>query len=129
MCCENDRDCAKTFCHNMIKICSLLSRLWPPVAEDFEQLWGEHDIAIFAPLCVSKIYVAMAARRQWERTVAPVGGNITFAYESSERSQESDEPWIGMPGLRRDVIWQIAERECFRFHFQVVPCMLTPAAW
>jgi hypothetical protein len=24
-----------------------------------------------------------------------------------------------MPGLRRDVIWQIAERECFRFHFQV----------
>ena len=103
-----------------MKICSLLIRLWPPVAEDFEQLWGEHDIAIFfAPLCVSKIYVAMAARRQWERTLAPVGGNITFAYESSGRSQESDEPWIGMPGLRRDVIWQIAERECFRFHFQV----------
>jgi len=51
--------------------------------------------------------------------VAPVGGNITFAYESSERSQESDEPRIGMPGLRHDVIWQIAERECFRFHFQV----------
>src|SRR6266403_5624527 len=73
----------------------------------------------FAPLCVAKIYVAMAARRQWERTVAPVGGNITFAYESPERSQESDEPRIGMPGLRRDVIWQIAERECFRFHFQV----------
>jgi hypothetical protein len=24
-----------------------------------------------------------------------------------------------VPGLRRDVIWQIAERECFRFHFQV----------
>src|SRR6478752_4724920 len=22
---------------------------WPPVAEHFEQLWGEHDIAIFAP--------------------------------------------------------------------------------
>jgi hypothetical protein len=61
----------------------------------------------------------MAARWQWERTVAPFGGNITFAYESSERSQESDEPWIGMPGLRRDVIWQIAERESFRFHFQV----------
>jgi len=73
----------------------------------------------FAPLCVAKIYVAMAATRQWERTVAPVGGNITFAYRSSERSQESDEPRIGMPGLRRDVIWQIAERECFRFHFQV----------
>ena len=61
----------------------------------------------------------MAARRQLERTVAPVGGNITFAYESSERPQESDKPRIGMPGLRRDVIWQIAERECFRFHFQV----------
>jgi hypothetical protein len=61
----------------------------------------------------------MAARQQSERTVAPVGRNITFAYESSERSQESDEPRIGMPGLRRDVIWQIAERECFRFHFQV----------
>jgi hypothetical protein len=73
----------------------------------------------FLPLCVGEIYVALAARRQSERTVAPVGGNITFAYESSERSQESDEPWIGMPGLRRDVIWQIAERECFRFHFQV----------
>ena len=51
--------------------------------------------------------------------MATVGGNITFAYESSERSQESDEPRIGMPGFRRDVIWQIAERECFRFHFQV----------
>ncbi len=53
--------------------------------------------------------------------MAPVGGNITFAYESSERSQESDEPRIGMPGLRRDVIWQTAERERFRFrfHFQV----------
>src|SRR6266481_1098868 len=73
----------------------------------------------FAPLCVAKIYVAVTARRQWKRTVAPVGDNITFAYESSERSQESDEPRIGMPGLRRDVIWQIAERECFRFHFQV----------
>jgi hypothetical protein len=24
-----------------------------------------------------------------------------------------------MPGLGRDVVWQIAERECFRFHFQV----------
>jgi hypothetical protein len=34
----------------------------------------------------------MAARRQLERTVAPVSGNITFAYESSERSQESDNP-------------------------------------
>ena len=51
--------------------------------------------------------------------MAPVGGNITFACESSERSQESDEPRIGMPWLRRDVIWQITERECFRFHFQV----------
>ena len=73
----------------------------------------------FLPLCVGEIYVALAARRQSERKVAPVGGNITFAYDSSERSQESDEPRIGMPGLRRDVIWQIAERECFRFHFQV----------
>ena len=91
----------------------------PPVAQDFEELWGEHDIAIFGTLCVAKIYVAMAATRQSERTVAPVGGNITFAYESSERFQESDEPRIGMPGLGRDVIWQIAERECFRFHFQV----------
>jgi hypothetical protein len=24
-----------------------------------------------------------------------------------------------MPGLGRDVVWQIAERECFRLHFQV----------
>jgi hypothetical protein len=35
---------------------------WPPVAEHFEQLWGEHDIAIFAPLCVAKIYVAMVSQ-------------------------------------------------------------------
>ena len=34
-------------------------------------------------LCVGKIYVAMAARRQSERTVAPIGGNITFAHGSS----------------------------------------------
>src|SRR5260370_10774547 len=66
----------------------------PPVAQDFEELWGEHDIAIFLSLCVGRIYVAMAARRQSERTVAPVGGNITFAYESLERSQQSDEPRI-----------------------------------
>jgi hypothetical protein len=73
----------------------------------------------FLPLCVGEIYVAVAPRRQSERTVAPVGGNITFAYESSERFEESDEPRIGMPGFRRDVIWQIAEREGLRFHFQV----------
>ena len=24
-----------------------------------------------------------------------------------------------MPGLGRDVVWQIAERECFRLHLQV----------
>src|SRR5271166_5277481 len=60
---------------------------WPPGAQDFEELWGEHDIAIFLSLCVGEIYVALAARRQSERTVAPVGGNITFAYESSERSR------------------------------------------
>ena len=48
-----------------------------------------------------------------------MGGNMTFAHESSERFQESDEPRIRMPGFRRDLIWQIAERERFRFHFQV----------
>ena len=56
-------------------------------------------LTTFLPLCVGEIYVAMAARRQWERTVAPVGGNITFAYESSERSQESDEPGSECQGL------------------------------
>ena len=56
----------------------------PPVAQDFEQLRREHDIAILLPLCVGENYVAMAARRQWERTVAPFGGNITFACGSSE---------------------------------------------
>jgi hypothetical protein len=35
---------------------------WPPVAEDFEQLLGEHDIAIFLPLCVGEIYVAMVSQ-------------------------------------------------------------------
>jgi hypothetical protein len=65
----------------------------------------------FLPLCVGRIYVATAARGQSERTAAPVGGNITFANEPPERSLESDEPRIGMPGLRRDLIWQIAERE------------------
>jgi hypothetical protein len=35
-------------------------------------------------LCVGENYVAMAARRQWERTVAPFGGNITFACGSLE---------------------------------------------
>src|SRR6202011_483409 len=81
----------------------------PPVAQDFQQLCREHDIAILLALCVGKNYVAMAARRQWERTVAPFGGNITFACGSSELSQESDKPRIGMPGLGRDVVWQIAE--------------------
>ena len=83
------------------------------------QKWGEMLSTTFLSLCVGEIYVAMAAGRQSERTVAPVGGNITFAYESSERSQESDEPRSECRGLRRDVIWQIAEHECFRFHFQV----------
>src|SRR4029077_2906551 len=32
---------------------------WPPVAEHLEQLWGEHDIAIFAPLCCLPTYVAL----------------------------------------------------------------------
>jgi hypothetical protein len=35
---------------------------WPPVAEYFEQLWGKHDIAIFAPLCVGENYVAMVSQ-------------------------------------------------------------------
>src|SRR5260370_1107050 len=91
-----------------------------PTQHKFHQhIRAEMLCTTFLPLCVGEIYVALAARRQSERTVAPVGGNITFAYESSERSQESDEARIGMPGLGRDVIWQIAERECFRFHFQV----------
>jgi len=33
----------------------------PPGAQDFEELWGEHDIAIFLSLCVGEIYVAMAS--------------------------------------------------------------------
>jgi hypothetical protein len=49
----------------------------------------------------------------------PVGGNIIFAFGYSERSQESDESRIGMPTFCGHFIWQIAERECFRFHFQV----------
>src|SRR5216683_1589761 len=83
------------------------SRL-PPLAQQIEHLRRQHDIAVLAALCVGKIYVAMAAKRQSERTVPPVGGNITFAYESSERSYESDEPRIGMPRFRCHVIWQIA---------------------
>ena len=38
----------------------------------------KQDIAVFGILCVGKNYVAMAARRQWDRTVAPFGGDITF---------------------------------------------------
>jgi len=34
----------------------------PPVAQDFEELWGEHDIAIFLSLCVGEIYVAMVSQ-------------------------------------------------------------------
>jgi hypothetical protein len=34
----------------------------PPVAQDFEELWGEHDIAIFGTLCVGEIYVAMVSQ-------------------------------------------------------------------
>src|SRR6516225_6634296 len=64
----------------------------PPVAQSLQQPCGKHHISTHPPLCVGKIYVAMAARRQSERTVAPVGGNITFAYGSSERSQESESP-------------------------------------
>jgi hypothetical protein len=44
----------------------------------------EGDLAFFFALCVGENYLAMAARRQWERTVAPFGGNITFACGSSE---------------------------------------------
>jgi hypothetical protein len=48
-----------------------------------------------------------------------IGGNIIFAFGYSERSQESDEARIGMPRFCDHFIWQIAERECIRFHFQV----------
>jgi hypothetical protein len=34
---------------------------WPPVAHDFEELWGEHDVAISLSLCGGEIYVAMAS--------------------------------------------------------------------
>jgi hypothetical protein len=34
----------------------------PPGAQDFQQLWGEHDIAVFLPLCVGEIYVAMVSQ-------------------------------------------------------------------
>ena len=34
----------------------------PPVAQDLQQLWGKHDIAVYAPLCVGKIYVAMVSQ-------------------------------------------------------------------
>jgi hypothetical protein len=40
--------------------------------------------AVLALLCVGKNYVAMAARRQWGRKVAPFGGNITFPCGCSE---------------------------------------------
>jgi hypothetical protein len=35
---------------------------WPPAAQDLQQLWGKHDIAIFLPLCVARIYVAMVSQ-------------------------------------------------------------------
>ena len=31
----------------------------PPVAQDLVQLWGQHDIAINAPLCCLPTYVAL----------------------------------------------------------------------
>src|SRR5208283_1164301 len=34
----------------------------PPVAQDLQQLWRKHDIAIYAPLCVGKIYLAMVSQ-------------------------------------------------------------------
>jgi hypothetical protein len=34
---------------------------WPPATQDLQQLWRKHDIAIFLPLCVDKIYVAMVS--------------------------------------------------------------------
>ena len=49
--------------------------------QHLQQLGRQHDVTVFVPLCVRKNYVAMAAKRQAERTVLPVGGNITFAYE------------------------------------------------
>ena len=32
---------------------------WPPGAQDFEELWGGHDIAIFLSLCCLPTYVAL----------------------------------------------------------------------
>jgi hypothetical protein len=40
----------------------------PPGAQDFEELWGEHNIAIFLSLCVGEIYVAMVSRLPAIRT-------------------------------------------------------------
>jgi hypothetical protein len=34
---------------------------WPPVAQDLQQLWRKHNIAVFLALCVGEIYVAMAS--------------------------------------------------------------------
>jgi hypothetical protein len=31
----------------------------PPSAQDFEELWGEHDIAIFLSLCCLPTYVVL----------------------------------------------------------------------
>jgi hypothetical protein len=63
----------------------------PPVPQQFEQMRGQHCVAVLAPLCVRRIYVAMVAERQSDSVAPPFGGNITFAYESSECVWEADE--------------------------------------
>src|SRR5260370_31788073 len=52
----------------------------PPVAQDFEELWGEHDIAIFLSLCVGRIYVAMASQLPAIKASSRYWLHISFAF-------------------------------------------------
>ena len=51
----------------------------PPLAQDFEELWGEHDIAIFLSLCVGEIYVAMVSQMPAIRASSRYWLHISFA--------------------------------------------------
>jgi hypothetical protein len=51
----------------------------PIVRQHLQQPGRQHDVAVFLSLCVRKNYVAEAARRQLNGSLASVGRNITFA--------------------------------------------------
>jgi hypothetical protein len=70
---------------------ALRARRFPPLTQQLKQMRGEHHEPIFAALCVRRIYVAMVAEHQSDSVAPPFDGNITFAYESSERLWEADE--------------------------------------